>query len=210
MCLCVPLSSFFLLLPFYFLLRLGIQPEIQEFFTIVIIIFPFWWLSFNKHSISLSLWHNFGAVDVNVDLVCTSFSLHSTPFSSSFCCCWGAHLRSRSFHCHFRVPRGLTGPRIRLSPRQFKRRPGDIINRRVQIHTHTHKQTGHTHTHNPHTHTHTHTHARKNTHTHIHAHTYTQTHTCVSVRQHMCFFYILSCMPAGDLSSTPLPYGSWG
>jgi len=31
MCLCAGLSSFFLLLPFYFLLRLGSQPEIQEF-----------------------------------------------------------------------------------------------------------------------------------------------------------------------------------
>jgi len=31
MCLCVGLSSFFLLLPFYFLLQLGSQPEIQEF-----------------------------------------------------------------------------------------------------------------------------------------------------------------------------------
>jgi len=31
MCLCVGLSSFFLLLPFYFLLRLGSQPEIQQF-----------------------------------------------------------------------------------------------------------------------------------------------------------------------------------
>jgi len=53
MCLCVGLSSFFLLLPFYFLLRLGSQPEIQKVFIIVIIIFPFWWLSYNKHSISL-------------------------------------------------------------------------------------------------------------------------------------------------------------
>jgi len=31
------------------------------------------------------------------------FSLHSPPshrLSSSFCCCWGARLRSRSFHYH--------------------------------------------------------------------------------------------------------------
>jgi len=46
--------------------------------------------------------------------------------------------------------------------------------------------------------------------TYIQAHTYTHTHTCVGARQHICFCYILSCMPAGDLSSTPLPYGSWG
>ena len=43
----------------------------------------------------------FGAVDVNVDLACTSLlSPISHLLSSFFCCCWGAHLRSRSFHYH--------------------------------------------------------------------------------------------------------------
>jgi len=48
----------------------------------------------------------FGVVDVNDDLACTSllFPLFPLPppiaLSSSFCCCWGAHLRSRSFHYH--------------------------------------------------------------------------------------------------------------
>jgi len=31
----------------------------------------------------------------------------------------------------------------------------------------------------------------------------------MSASQHMCFFYILSCMPTGDLSSIPLSYSSW-
>ena len=98
------------------------------------------------------------------------------------------------------------------------------------VHTHTHTYTirrdTHTHTYtSTHAHTHAHTHARTHTHkptythTQIHAHTHTNTykhththtHTkCVGARQHMCFCYILSCVPAGDLSSTPLPYGSWG
>jgi len=111
------------------------------------------------------------------------------------------------------------GPRLRLSPRQFKRRPSDIVNVRAHIRTHTHTQTARTHTHSHshahrHTHkrtyTHTHTHTYTHTHTHTHTRTHTHTHTCVSARQHMCFFNILSCMPTGDLSSTPLPYGSWG
>ena len=46
----------------------------------------------------------FGAVNVYVDLACTSLLSPSSPLpptpyhrlSSSFCCCWGAHLRSRS------------------------------------------------------------------------------------------------------------------
>ena len=38
----------------------------------------------------------FGAVDVNVDCACTSLL---SPLSH-LCCCWGAHLRSRSFHYH--------------------------------------------------------------------------------------------------------------
>ena len=52
MCLCIGLSSFFLVLPFYFLLRLWSQLEIPEFSLSKIFIFPFWWLSYNKHSIS--------------------------------------------------------------------------------------------------------------------------------------------------------------
>jgi len=45
----------------------------------------------------------FGAVDVNVDRACTSLlSPLSHLLSSFFCCCWGAHLRSRSslYHNH--------------------------------------------------------------------------------------------------------------
>ena len=45
----------------------------------------------------------FGAVDVNVDLAYTSLLSplsHLHLLSSFFCCCWGAHLRSRSFHYH--------------------------------------------------------------------------------------------------------------
>ena len=51
----------------------------------------------------------FGAVDVNVDLACTSLLSplsHLPPptshlLSSFFYCCWGAHLRSKSFHYLF-------------------------------------------------------------------------------------------------------------
>ena len=55
---------------------------------------------------SLDLDLAFGAVNVNDDLACTSLlsPLSQPPpshrLSSSFCCYWGAHLRSRSFHYH--------------------------------------------------------------------------------------------------------------
>jgi len=44
----------------------------------------------------------FGAVDINDDLACTSLlsPLSALPPPIAFCCCWGAHLRSRSFHNH--------------------------------------------------------------------------------------------------------------
>ena len=51
---------------------------------------------------SLDLDLAFGTVDSNVNPA-LHYSLHSPPsphLSSSFCCCWGAHLRSRSLHCH--------------------------------------------------------------------------------------------------------------
>ena len=62
-----------------------------------IIIFPFWWLSYNKHFISL----DFGLTPTS-----TSLSLPpsppppSPPLCSFFCCCWEALLRSRRFHHH--------------------------------------------------------------------------------------------------------------
>jgi len=46
----------------------------------------------------------FGTVDSNVNPASISLStlppVPSPRLSSSFCCCWGAHLRSRSLHCH--------------------------------------------------------------------------------------------------------------
>ena len=51
----------------------------------------------------------FGDVNSNVDLACTPLlSPLSPPFpsphlSSSFCCCRGTHLRSRSFHYHYHL-----------------------------------------------------------------------------------------------------------
>jgi len=50
---------------------------------------------------SLNLDLAFGTIDSNVDLIALTFSLHSPPsprLSSFFCCWWGAHPRSRSFH----------------------------------------------------------------------------------------------------------------
>ena len=52
-----------------------------------------------SHHLSTDL--TFGAVDSNVDLACTHLlSPPSPPLCSFFCCCWGALLRSRSFHYH--------------------------------------------------------------------------------------------------------------
>ena len=55
----------------------------------------------SRVSTSLDLDLAFDTVDLNVDLACTSLLSPLSPsprLSSSFCCCWGAHLRSRSFH----------------------------------------------------------------------------------------------------------------
>jgi len=50
---------------------------------------------------SLDLDLAFGTVGSNVDPACTPLLSPPSPhLSSSFCCCWEAHLRSRSFHYH--------------------------------------------------------------------------------------------------------------
>jgi len=57
----------------------------------------------SKVATSFDLDLAFGVVDFNDDLACTSLLSALFPshhLSSSFCCCWPAHLRSRSFHYH--------------------------------------------------------------------------------------------------------------